>query len=87
MFRIWPFGDTIHSLLMPFVDTRDAGDLIVTHTYLLIGFSVPLWLFPAGGSYLGGDTATHTTTHIPNTIKHTYTMLMCMHVHTYVRST
>ena len=35
------------------VDTRDSGPLILTHLYLLLGFSLPLWLFPHR-SYTGG---------------------------------
>lgn len=46
VFRIWPVGEQIHKVLAPFVDSRDEGELILTHIYLLLGFSIPVWLFP-----------------------------------------
>ena len=54
-----PLGGVIHGALTTFVDGKDAGPLILTHVYLLLGCSVPLWLYPigynsseAGGMYL-----------------------------------
>lgn len=56
-----PYGMTIHNALSPFTDTRDtSGPIIVSHIYLLLGISIPIW---ATGSNLGliclglGDTA------------------------------
>ena len=46
LFRIGPFGSTVHSALVVFLDDKDSGDLILTHVYLLLGLALPLWLFP-----------------------------------------
>lgn len=46
LYRIGPFGDSIHSALQVFLDDKDSGSLILTHVYLLLGLAVPLWLFP-----------------------------------------
>lgn len=46
LFRIGPFGASIHSALVVFLDDKDSGTLILTHIYLLLGLAVPLWLFP-----------------------------------------
>jgi len=46
LYRIGPFGGSIHSALEVFLDDKDCGPLILTHVYLLLGFAVPLWLFP-----------------------------------------
>ncbi|NWR03439.1 DOLK kinase, partial [Paradoxornis webbianus] len=45
-FRIKPFGQTLRHLLSLFLDERDSGPLILTHIYLLLGMSLPVWLFP-----------------------------------------
>ncbi|XP_038601606.1 dolichol kinase [Tachyglossus aculeatus] len=45
-FRIKPLGQTLRSLLSLFLDERDSGPLILTHIYLLLGLSFPVWLFP-----------------------------------------
>ncbi|NP_001086008.1 dolichol kinase S homeolog [Xenopus laevis] len=45
-FRIKPFGQTLRNLLTLFLDERDSGPLILTHIYLLLGMSLPVWLFP-----------------------------------------
>lgn len=46
MYRIGPFGERIHSALEVFLDEKDSGPLILTHVYLLLGFAVPLWIYP-----------------------------------------
>lgn len=46
MYRIGPFGEPIHSALQVFLDEKDSGPLILTHVYLLLGFAVPLWIYP-----------------------------------------
>lgn len=46
LFRIGPFGEPIHSALQVFLDEKDSGPLILTHVYLLLGFAVPLWIYP-----------------------------------------
>ncbi|XP_053329841.1 dolichol kinase [Spea bombifrons] len=45
-FRIKPLGHALRNLLSLFVDERDSGPLILTHIYLLLGMSLPVWLFP-----------------------------------------
>ncbi|KAM8934787.1 dolichol kinase [Pelodytes ibericus] len=45
-FRIKPLGQTLRNLLSLFLDERDSGPLILTHIYLLLGMSLPVWLFP-----------------------------------------
>ncbi|XP_004640527.1 dolichol kinase [Octodon degus] len=45
-FRIKPLGHTLRSLLSLFLDERDSGPLILTHIYLLLGMSLPIWLIP-----------------------------------------
>ncbi|KAM9325300.1 dolichol kinase [Gastrophryne carolinensis] len=45
-FRIKPLGQTLRTLLTLFLDERDSGPLILTHIYLLLGMSLPIWLFP-----------------------------------------
>jgi len=46
LFRIGPFGSSVHSALVVFLDDKDSGALILTHVYLLLGLALPLWLFP-----------------------------------------
>ena len=45
-FRMWPGGEGLHSALQPLADSRDSGSLVLSHIYLLLGFSLPLWLSP-----------------------------------------
>ncbi|KPP78762.1 dolichol kinase-like [Scleropages formosus] len=45
-FRIRPLGQPLRQLLTLFLDERDSGPLILTHIYLLLGMSLPIWLFP-----------------------------------------
>lgn len=45
-FRIRPLGQVLRQLLTLFLDERDSGPLILTHIYLLLGMSLPIWLFP-----------------------------------------
>uniref|UniRef100_A0A8C6YBV9 dolichol kinase n=1 Tax=Naja naja TaxID=35670 RepID=A0A8C6YBV9_NAJNA len=45
-FTIKPFGQTLRQLLSLFLDERDSGPLILTHIYLLLGMSFPVWLVP-----------------------------------------
>eukprot|EP00941_MAST-03F_sp_MAST-3F-sp1_P000742 g742.t1 len=47
-------SDAIHRYMVPFVDCRDtAGDLFISHIYLLLGCAVPLWI-------VGNDQHFHT---------------------------
>ena len=62
-----PFGDTLHTYFEAFRDDQDGGLVILTHIYLLVGCSAPLWLssqdVPTLAHYSGlislgvGDTA------------------------------
>ncbi|XP_030625281.1 dolichol kinase [Chanos chanos] len=45
-FRIRPLGTVLRQLLTLFLDERDSGPLILTHIYLLLGLSLPIWLSP-----------------------------------------
>ncbi|XP_004613333.1 dolichol kinase [Sorex araneus] len=45
-FRIKPLGHLLRGLLSLFLDERDSGPLILTHIYLLLGMSLPIWLIP-----------------------------------------
>nr|XP_060613507.1 dolichol kinase [Anolis sagrei ordinatus]XP_060613508.1 dolichol kinase [Anolis sagrei ordinatus] len=45
-FTIKPFGHWLRHLLSLFLDERDSGPLVLTHIYLLLGMSLPVWLFP-----------------------------------------
>lgn len=40
---IWPFGRDLDRFMKKFVDQRDAGTVVVTHLYLLLGCAMPLW--------------------------------------------
>ncbi|KAJ7385455.1 hypothetical protein OS493_016539 [Desmophyllum pertusum] len=53
LYRIGPFGESIHSALQVFLDEKDSGPLILTHVYLLLGFAMPLWIYPV--DYLKPD--------------------------------
>jgi len=39
-----PFGKAIDAFMRSFTDKRDSGDIILTHTYLLLGCAMPLWM-------------------------------------------
>ena len=41
---MWPFGSVLHESFSLFKDDKDAGPVILTHLYLLAGFTVPLRL-------------------------------------------
>ncbi|XP_063172603.1 dolichol kinase [Candoia aspera] len=45
-FTIKPFGHMLRHSLSLFLDERDSGPLILTHIYLLLGMSFPVWLLP-----------------------------------------
>ncbi|XP_077989389.1 dolichol kinase-like isoform X2 [Glandiceps talaboti] len=46
VFRIKPFGEILHDAFSAFADEKDVGPVILTHIYLLLGFSLPVWLYP-----------------------------------------
>ncbi|EFX80525.1 putative SMC6, structural maintenance of chromosome protein 6, copy B [Daphnia pulex] len=39
-------GDILNKNMAGFLDEKDQGTLILTHIYLLIGCSLPIWIFP-----------------------------------------
>jgi dolichol kinase len=45
--RLPPLGPALHGFFVSFTDARDSGELILTHTYLLLGCALPLWLTAA----------------------------------------
>ena len=42
--RVPPLGALLDDLMHAYVDKRDSGLAILTHTYLLVGCAAPLWL-------------------------------------------
>ncbi|ETK85356.1 hypothetical protein L915_09801 [Phytophthora nicotianae] len=42
-----PFGRLIAEFMRSFIDHREAGRVILTHSYLLLGCALPLWLVPS----------------------------------------
>lgn len=46
--RMWLVSGLLNQCVNSFRDEKDAGILTLTHMYLLIGVSLPLWLLPAG---------------------------------------
>ncbi|KAE8963706.1 hypothetical protein PF011_g28936, partial [Phytophthora fragariae] len=42
-----PFGRSIAEFMRSFIDHREAGRIILTHSYLLLGCALPLWLAPS----------------------------------------
>ncbi|XP_072518030.1 dolichol kinase [Salminus brasiliensis] len=53
-FRIRPLGAPLRRMLTLFLDERDSGPLILTHIYLLLGVSLPVWLTPGPCTPKGG---------------------------------
>ncbi|KAI9987703.1 hypothetical protein PInf_023747 [Phytophthora infestans] len=45
-----PFGRTIAKFMRSFIDHREAGRVILTHSYLLLGCALPLWLVPSSSA-------------------------------------
>ena len=43
---MWPGGEGLHLALQPLLDSRDGGTLLLSHLYLLLGLSLPLWISP-----------------------------------------
>ena len=52
-FAVRPVGATLHAFIMAHVDARDAGGLVCTHIYLLLGCALPAWLSPKEAWYNG----------------------------------
>lgn len=42
--RLPPLGALIDQVFRQFIDEKDAGLLTLTHIYLLVGFSLPIWI-------------------------------------------
>ncbi|KAL3668767.1 hypothetical protein V7S43_006061 [Phytophthora oleae] len=45
-----PFGRVIAEFMRSFIDYREAGLVILTHSYLLLGCALPLWLAPSSST-------------------------------------
>lgn len=45
IFRIAPFGNSINDIFQPLLDDNDNGKIITTHIYLILGMTIPLWLY------------------------------------------
>lgn len=41
--RLPPVGEAVHGFMRTYLDVRDGGIVILTHTYLLLGCALPLW--------------------------------------------
>jgi dolichol kinase len=69
--RVPPFGHQIHSFMRSYLDERDEGIIILTHTYLLTGCAIPIWLhcrdLVAACEALLKDTATLPPSHTQTT--------------------
>ena len=48
--KVWPVGSILHLYLNMFRDKQDQGAFILTPIYLLVGFSVPIWLQQESGA-------------------------------------
>ena len=46
LFNFEPVGPVLNKSLSKFLDSKDRGLLILTHIYLLVGCSLPIWIFP-----------------------------------------
>jgi len=46
LFNFEPVGPFLQKSLSKFLDSKDEGLLILTHIYLLVGCSLPIWIFP-----------------------------------------
>ncbi|GAB1609102.1 dolichol kinase-like [Argonauta hians] len=44
MYQIPPLSSMLQSSLTLFLDEKDSGPMLVSHIYLLLGFSLPIWL-------------------------------------------
>lgn len=58
LYALPPLAAPLTTFLAAFLDARDSGALVLTHTYLLLGCSIPIWL----SSALPPPTAATTTT-------------------------
>lgn len=46
LYNLEYLGDILNTSMNGFLDEKDQGVLILTHIYLLVGCSLPLWIFP-----------------------------------------
>ncbi len=56
---MWPVGNILHSAFLVFLDDQDSGVAILTHIYLLLGMSIPVWLYTetVGNTHPGSSLA------------------------------
>ncbi|XP_029650378.1 dolichol kinase [Octopus sinensis] len=55
MYKIPPLSSSLESSLSLFLDEKDSGPMLVSHIYLLVGFSVPVWLSTDAGHFLTSE--------------------------------
>lgn len=46
LYNLGAFGAILNSSMSGFLDEKDKGHLILSHTYLLVGCSLPIWILP-----------------------------------------
>lgn len=46
LYNLGSFGAILNSSMSGFLDEKDNGHLILSHTYLLVGCSLPIWILP-----------------------------------------
>nr|CAG4641955.1 EOG090X0BFL [Eurycercus lamellatus] len=46
IYQIDGLGSLLNSSMAGFLDEKDQGSIILTHIYLLVGCSLPVWMFP-----------------------------------------
>ena len=94
-FRMWPGGEGLHASLLPLLDSQDSGPLLLSHLYLLLGISLPLWVTPLR-QYGHGELQVYTADlytlvyhqHLimySSTYIHTY-IHTCTYIHTYMHT-
>jgi len=47
-----PFGCEVAKFMQAYLDHRESGRIILSHTYLLLGCALPLWLNPYASTNL-----------------------------------
>ena len=73
---VWPLGEALQGFMAAHLDSRDAGPLICTHLYLLMGCAVPAflaWRVDNNNDALGGgyySSSSSSTTAVDNNDTH-----------------
>lgn len=53
--NLQPVGPSCGKYMQRFFDEKDGGDIVVSHTYLLLGCAAPLWIHQASDLAFGGE--------------------------------